>query len=165
MGERSVESVIALLANTLGDATAREVVEREVRLAGLGRTVSDEDAVAILTKIEQGGGPSGLGARLAKLRLQRAATGVSSAAVAAVAATGAKTPRIAVSQLVSMFTPALGVEKATETIRTALTALDVRGETITLDDAAVCLERLGRQGGVIATVARFAKARLLLATG
>jgi hypothetical protein len=162
MSDRSLADITTLLSSSLGEKTAREVVEREARRAGVGNTLTEDEASSLLSSIEQGGGPPGLAARLAKIRMQRSA-GASSGTTRA--ASDKPSPRLATDQLIAMFSPALGLEKASETVKNVLLAIGVTGATMTYDEAHQALERLGRQGGVVATVARFAKARLLLSTG
>ncbi|NUP07320.1 MAG: hypothetical protein HOW73_14800 [Polyangiaceae bacterium] len=148
-----------MLATSLGDAAARDAVEREASLAGLGGVLTDEETISLLKRIEAGGGPPGLAARLVRVRLERASS--HSLSVGPQTNT-TSTRRFDVREIVAMFSPALGVDKANLIVRNGLSAMNITGQTISMEEASALVEQLSRQGGIVATVARFVNARLLL---
>lgn len=156
MNGHTLSSLIAMLAVTLGEVPSREVVEREARIARLGESLTHDEAISLLTRIEEQEGAPGLAARLARSRIEREAR---SSGAGASPASG---PRFTTAQLVAMFTPSLGREKGSDVVRSAQRAVGLSGDTMSLHEATAILEHLTRLGGVVGTIARFAKARLAL---
>ncbi len=158
------ESVIAVLRDALGDQAARDLVVREAREAGLRSVGAEADRLTLLTRLERLGGTAGLAAKLALSRLRRGAQ-TSAAVVAAPAVASA--PKAPVSShstyaVVSMLARSLGDEKARDVVAAAMGELKLSGDRLSDAEALLVLERLASRDGVVGTVARFAKARLLL---
>ncbi len=165
-----------MLSPTLGEETAKQLVEREASAMGLGPMIPTVAAVALLTRLEQGDGSGSLAAQLAKRRLQRSVvsdsipppprprpmTTASRAPSSAVPPSG---PReyVPTELLVSLFANSLGEEKASELVARTITRLGLRGSQLTKADATNLLSSIESAGGIAAAVARFAKVRFVLA--
>jgi hypothetical protein len=67
-----------------------------------------------------------------------------------------------VVDLIPLLAPAIGVEKARETIESAAARLGVEAGTLSAEEALAVLDLLAKADGIIGVVARFAKARFLL---
>jgi hypothetical protein len=155
------ESVVVILRDVLGEEAARALVEREASEAKLQSIESDKDRLLLLTRIERLGGTAGLAAKLAVVRLRRAAT-FAAAASPVSPATRPVDSGHAVHALISMLARSLGDEKAREVVTAAMAELHLAGERLSEAEATSVLERLASREGVVGTVARFAKARFLL---
>jgi hypothetical protein len=70
--------------------------------------------------------------------------------------------RLPLAELVKLFGASLGQEKSTEAIHSACKALGLRTDAYTLDETMRILDRLSGTVGLVGTVARFAKARVIL---
>ena len=157
-----VSGLTASLAASVGEPTARAAVTAERERLGFGETLTLEQAGQLLLSIEAKGGAIGLAARLARARLDRtsgAGLTSSSGSIALVL------PSFSTAQVTEMFVSALGQEKALEIVKQAMIQQGLSGDRLTFDQVSRLLEALSRQTGVVSTVARFAKARLLLKTG
>ncbi len=153
--------LIASLAASVGEDAARSAVSAERTRLGLGETMPIEDAARLLQAIEARGGAAGLAARLVRVRLDRtssAGTGISRMAAVVL-------PTYLVSQIVDMFASALGQEKSHEIVRQHLQQHGITSDVLTFEQVSHMLDVLSRHSGVVSTVARFAKAKLLLKAG
>ncbi len=65
-------------------------------------------------------------------------------------------------QLIAILAPTAGEERARELVREVLGTLGIKTETFSTDEAIQALELLGKMPGVVATVTKFAMARLRL---
>ncbi len=156
-----IESIIGQLASSLGPEVAREVVERHARALGLLNLSTREEAARVLGAIDAGGGTAGLAARLLITRIERSAVSSSSSS-GLFSAPPASAKRVKVSALADAMARSLGDAKANEVVAKACGALGYTADSLTEEQAARVLESLVKLGGVIGTVARFAKVRFLL---
>lgn len=117
----------------------------------------------VLVQIESEGSTAGLAARLARSRLERGlrfgGTGMSGTF-----SSSAPEPlkSVLLSDLSATLARSLGDAKAEEAVQKAAAALGFAGPSVSIDQAVKLLESLVAQGGVVGTVARFAKVRFLL---
>jgi len=153
-----------LLATSLGEDAAREIVMREAKACGLEALSTRDEAVRLLKRIEKAGSTSGLSARLALSRIERGAPltlgGASSIFATEPPLSAGKPAQL--SELASMLAHALGDAKAEAVVTRAAQQLALSGSRVTHEEAVSLLENLSRQAGVVGTVARFAKVRFLL---
>lgn len=162
----SLESINALLARSLGDQVAGDVVRRALAEAGLTKISSREDFLRVLNRIERTGGTAGLAARLALSRAERGVAILDAQKAIKtdppVPAAPKPAPEVALSEIAKQLAFSLGDAKAEAVVAQAARALKLRGTSVTRAEAIDLLESLIQQGGVVATVARFTKVRFLL---
>jgi hypothetical protein len=178
----ALDPIIELLAGSLGDDTARDIVRREAQAMGLGAIASDADRIELLRRIEAQSGPAGLAARLALMRLQRQRSlSGKMPAVTNGASGGARQPdakhdtgpigsdkqadqagRVSRAELVDLFAKSLGATSAEAIVKRAMLRTGLPGPTMTAKEATLVLDAIENDGGVGAAVARFAKVRFLL---
>jgi hypothetical protein len=173
----TLEGIIALLAPSIGEHTARTVVTREAGALGLGPHLTTGDATRLLRQIELLSGPAGLAARLALVRARRVRT--QSVTMTAVPATPAGAPNpeeqpppsqgrdaVPVADLAALFAKSLGESVAEALVKKAMARMGVQADrvkgTISRRDAALILDQIEADGGVAGAAARFAKVRFLL---
>jgi hypothetical protein len=159
------ESVVTVLRDALGDEAARRLVEREAHAASLASIESERDLTTLLTRIEGLGGTAGLAAKLAMSRHRRGVPLSTSAPTTVRGATNAAqapSETYTIHALATLLARSLGDEKAHEVIVQAMTDLDLKGSRLAHKDAARVLDLLGARGGVVGTVAQFAKVRFML---
>lgn len=162
----TVEGIVKLLAGSVGDEVARRVVSAEASALGLGSHLTHAEAVRLLQRLDASTGPAGLAARLALTRLTRSEREVprrpgSSAEIAVRPA--ATQPRVLVSELTALFGRSLGDEKAAHVVQVAMNRVAVIGPDLDPADALRVLDEIAGMPGPAAVVARFAKARYMLA--
>ncbi|NUO50260.1 MAG: hypothetical protein HOV80_15505 [Polyangiaceae bacterium] len=175
MATEPLEPIIELLAGSLGDDTAREIVRREAQAMGLGPNVTEADRISLLRRIESQSGPAGLAARLALMRLhrQRGLSGSMPAVTNGPAGarpgdtkhddkTADSSGRVSRVELVDLFAKSLGATSAEAIVKRAMLRTGLPGPTMTAKEATLVLDAIENEGGVGAAVARFAKVRFLL---
>lgn len=173
MATEPLDPVIELLAGSLGDDTARDIVRREAQAMGLGPNVTEADRIQLLRRIETQSGPAGLAARLALMRLHRQ-RGLSGTLPAVTNGAGSRSAdpkhddkgdpsgRVSRAELVELFAKSLGATSAEAIVKRAMLRTGLPGPTMTAKEATVVLDAIENEGGVGAAVARFAKVRFLL---
>jgi hypothetical protein len=145
-----------LLAPALGYERADHVVrETLTRLGFSTRGLSTEQATRVLEMISTMQGVVGIAGRFALARAPREAMSTSGAFRSAV-------KPMSVGAVVELFVPSVGKTKATEVVEEALQKLQIRSNMLSSTEVAAVLELLVNGTGIVATVARFARARLLL---
>ncbi|MFO0552527.1 MAG: hypothetical protein U0271_29325 [Polyangiaceae bacterium] len=167
----TIETIVEMLTPSLGAARARELCEQAAKDEGITGPVTPAHTVAILKRLEKSRDTAGLAARLALARLDRqshasvadlpaASEPLSTAAPASQAAR----PKQSVQQaeIVAILARSLGDAKAAESVAKCLAALGIQRSELTPEEAGRVFDNLMTEGGVVATVARFAKARFLL---
>ena len=155
--------IVGLLATSLGDEAAREVVRRAAAKAGIANPSTRDEAIRVLVQIESEGSTAGLAARLARSRLERGLRFGGSGFSGTFSSSVPGPPKsIRLDDLASSLGRSLGDAKAEETVQKAAAALGFAGPSVTFEQAVKLLESLVAQGGVVGTVARFAKVRFLL---
>ena len=163
----STEALVKLLAPALGSEQSETLVERATTHLGLaGPALSYDDAVRILDVLSSSDGIVGVSARFAKVRLARRASSVPPAPAPDTGAPTtveplAKPDPWSLDAVAKMLAPALGDEVAQEAVRNAAARLSLEGEPTETQILAL-LDDLAVRRGVIGTVARFAKSRLIL---
>jgi hypothetical protein len=179
MATEPLDPIIELLAGSLGDDTAREIVRREAQAMGLGPSVTDAERIELLRRIESQSGPAGLAARLVLTRLHRQRTvsgkmpAVTNGASAGPPASDPKpdsgadkhaehSGRVSRTELVDLFAKSLGATAAEAMVKRAMLRTGLPGPTMTAKEATLVLDAIENDGGVGAAVARFAKVRFLL---
>lgn len=177
MEEDTRAQIVRLLATSVGEAEARGVVDRELVKLGLSRLKSADDVMTLLKSLETHTSAVGLAARLALTRVRRGADIVHSASGAFLflPAEGASGPTSGtravgssdkvhnVAEVVAMLARSLGDEAATQLTQEALTRAGIAGPELSRAEMGRVLDQLVDKGGAVASVARFCKARLLLA--
>lgn len=163
MSSGPLDALIALLATSLGDDSARAIVTREARALSLEEPRTQEDFLLLLRAIERLGGTAGLAARLAITRIERGVPllGAHAKPVSLPAAASTAKP-VAVSEIVRMLAQTLGDEQAAAAVTKGMSSLALKGPALRKDDAVHLLDAIVAEGGTVGTVARFAKVRLLL---
>lgn len=165
---RPYRELVALLSTSLGEDTARTIVDREALAAGLTAILTPEDTTLVLGRIEALGGTAGLAARLALTRMSRGdamnSTPPSYSALPRTTLSPSRPSSLTfnVSDLVSMLARSLGDAKAEEVVARAQQATKIYGPLLTREQAVLLFDRLIEERGAVGTVARFAKARFLL---
>lgn len=174
MATEPLDPIIELLAGSLGDDSAREIVRREAQAMGLGPNVTEADRIQLLRRIESQSGPAGLAARLALMRLhrQRGLSGSMPAVTNGAAGRPGDTKhddrsadssgRVSRAELVDLFAKSLGATSAEAIVKRAMLRTGLPGPTMTAKEATMVLDAIENEGGVGAAVARFAKVRFLL---
>jgi hypothetical protein len=172
--------LVALLAPTLGEDKARELVGPAGR--AFGETVELSRAVALLDEMGRTAGLVGVAARFARARLVRRDSAPdekerasapepppSWSTVRAVPPRGSSAngapygPRlIGRAEIVALLAPSLGEEKAGEIVGSAAASIDLTGELFEKTKALRLLDVLAAVPGIVGVTARFAKARMLL---
>jgi len=71
--------------------------------------------------------------------------------------------RVPLSELASLLAASLGDDKARATVRETVAAMGLSGPELEPRDAFRVLEKISESPGIVGTVARFAKARFILA--
>jgi hypothetical protein len=125
----------------------------------LGDELSAEQAARILEDLAQMEGLVGVVARFVKTRSN---IGESTPASSREPVRAAEDERYSRAQLNALLGPALGDAKGLEAIATYAQKIGAGGDTFTRAQALEMLELMAQVEGVLGTVARFAKARLLL---
>ncbi|MBL8742276.1 MAG: hypothetical protein JNK04_14305 [Myxococcales bacterium] len=155
--------IVGLLATSLGDDAARQVVRRAAVAAGIENPSTRDEAMRVLVQIEKEGSTAGLAARLARSRLERGLRFAGSGFSGTFSSSVPDPPKsIRLDELSSTLARSLGDAKAEEAVQKAAAALGFAGPSVTVEQAVKLLESLVAQGGVVGTVARFAKVRFLL---
>jgi hypothetical protein len=163
--------IIELLAVTLGEEKARATWGEAVR--GVGMNVADtyqrEPGFAAIDALSRAPGLVGMAARFARLRLDQLPTtspslsrdpGSDRHAAPAQGTTLAAAGNAV--DLLPFFSPALGEDKAKETLQHHARALGLDPWLLSHDDALKLLDALSTAPGLLGVVARFAKTRFLL---
>lgn len=177
MEEDTREQIIRLLATSVGETEARGVVERELKKLGLSRLKNGDDVVTLLKSLETHSSAVGLAARLALTRVRRGADIVHSASgsfvflppepvsgpASGTRPVGSNDKLHNVAEVVAMLARSLGDDAATQLTHEALTRAGIAGPELSRVEMASVLDQLVAKGGAVASVARFCKARLLLA--
>jgi hypothetical protein len=162
----SLETIVNLLASSLGDDAAREIVSREAGALGLGNNLTTDEALRLLGRIEASSGPASLAARLAIIRVRRSSSAtmprVAPAATDAPPPSPRAEPIVLVAEIVELFAKSLGDEKARAVVDEALGRLGLTGPRLRRSDASKLLDIVSDGGGLPGSVARFAKVRFLL---
>jgi len=158
-----LEVIIGLLATSLGDDAARQIVVRAAKASGIENPSTRDEATRLLAHIEAAGSTAGLAARLARSRLERGlrfgGSGFSGTFASSIPAPSSK---VKLSELAATFARALGDTKAEEVVQKGAAALGFAGPAVSTEQAVRLLESLVAHGGVVGTVARFAKVKFLL---
>lgn len=167
------EEIVTLLSTSLGEGTARTIVDRAAADAGLTAVLTEEDTLTVLRAIERMGGTAGLAGRLALTRLSRGG-GVNGTVSSTVPAGPPSRPApvtinegsklFAVDDIVSMLARSLGDAKAAEAVSKVQQTTKLYGPQLDKDQVVRIFDALIAVRGAVGTVARFAKARFLLAT-
>ncbi len=154
------DELAMLLASALGLEKSVEVVTAAARSLGLsGASYSHEEARSLFDALSRVDGLVGVVARFAVSRgdLEE----VLSRTPASIRAM--KTlPAPEEIDLISLLSPALGVEKAREATMEAATRLGLDGEVLSREGVLAVLDDLSQKEGIVGVVARFAKTRFLL---
>lgn len=165
----TVEGIVRLLADSVGEEAARRVVTAEASAMGLGSHLTQAESVRLLQRLDAATGPAGLAARLALTRLTRSQRDAprrtsSSANFAAIGASAARAPatRVPVAELTSLFVRSLGEEKAAQLVQSVMNRVGVIGPDLDETQALKVLDEIAATPGPAAAVARFAKARFML---
>ncbi len=158
-----LEVIVGLLATSLGDDAARAVVRRAATAAGIENPSTRDEALRVLAQIEKEGSTAGLAARLARSRIERGLRVGASGFSGTFSSTVPGPPKsIRLDELTATLARSLGDAKAEEAVQKGAAALGFAGPSVTIEQAVKLLESLVAQGGVVGTVARFAKVRFLL---
>jgi hypothetical protein len=157
------EVIVGLLATSLGDETARAVVRRAAKAAGVENPSTRDEAMRVLVQIESEGSTAGLAARLARSRLERGLRFGGSGFSGTFSSSVPAPPKsILLSDLAATLARSLGDAKAEDAVQKGAAALGFAGSSVSVEQAVKLLESLVAQGGVVGTVARFAKVKFLL---
>jgi hypothetical protein len=161
MTAASRDDLVARLAAVVGAERASELVESAARALD----VQTWDASAldlVIDHLAAARGAIGATVRLHRSRLRMLA---GRAAVEAASPPPASPPPAARAldsnrqRLVGLLSPSLGVEKSEALIDAAAKRRGLRRSPLSRADALLILEELTQEGGLVGTVARFAKAR------
>lgn len=155
MGRENANALIASLTPSLGAQAGSVVREALEELNLVEEDLSEADARSVLQLLMTRSGRIGMSARLAAARNAPPA-----------ASRGERPPssetRITRESLVAMLAPALGDAAAKKAVEDHLTALRLTEASLSVEDTGRVLEHMAGVEGILGTVARFAKARLLL---
>lgn len=145
----------AFLAPALGHERADKVVSETLTRLGFPKQgLHSEEAMAVLRLISQAEGVVGVAGRFA---LTRVGTRTRSAPSKA-----SQLRPMEVKAVIELFVPSVGSAKANEVVSVALKKLGIESATLSSEQVAEVLDLALRAGGIVATVARFARARLWL---
>lgn len=146
------------LATALGYERADRIVESTlVKLALPRKGLSHDDAMRVLESVAQVDGVVGVAGRIALARAPREAMSVSGQFRSGL-------PSMTVARMVELFVPSVGNAKAEEVVAAARSKLRIESDTLTSKQVSEMLDHIAGGAGIVATVARFARARLLLDT-
>jgi hypothetical protein len=153
--------LLSRLAGVVGEERAAEIVDDTARALGLDGT-AEAGVEPIVDRLAESRGAIGATVRLLRSR-SRLATQSHARDVERPLDDGTG-PRPSVDhanvgKLVDLLTPALGKERATELVATAIVRLSLDRRALGRRDGLAVLEALALQPGLTGTVARFAKAR------
>lgn len=155
-----LRELIGLLSGSVGlERSVRAVQETCLRLGLDANFLDARTADNVLEELGHCAGAVGAAARAARAR-PAPFSGPPTPPAPNGRATGPRHHRR--TELVNLLAPSLGREKADEAIELACRDLGVEGADLSLDEALAVLEHLAAQGGFVAVIARFAKARLAL---
>jgi hypothetical protein len=169
LGDYRHGEIVALLAPTLGEERAGEVVRDALTaLRVTGDAIARRDVARTLEHIGRTPGFVGSVARFALARVM-----VKDAVMVKEAGEARRTvpppgPRpvkdeiLGRSELTALLASSLGEEKAKEVVEEALRKLGALHDTFPLSQGVAALDELARSEGLVGVTARFAKARLLL---
>jgi hypothetical protein len=147
-----------LLAPALGMERAEQVVHTTLQQLGFpSQALHVDEALAALRLISQSDGVVGVAGRFALTRVT-----VGRDAVASAPRSEARLKPMTRNALVQLFVPSVGNEKANDAVSTALARLNISSQTLNAEEVGAVLGLFVDGGGILATVARFARARLLL---
>lgn len=151
--------IVEHLASIVGREKAAELVDEAGRTSGAHAADPDE-AERILDQLATVRGAVGVSARMMRQRVRGSGAHRVPEPLRADArgpSTAAEHPNV--GRLVGMLAPAVGAERAAELVGEALTSLGKDRRVLDRAGALAVLESLATRGGLIGTVARFAKAR------
>lgn len=164
-GPYTEHDLVALLAPTLGDERARELVRGALGTLNLseGRFPS-QDAVRVLELI---GGSAGFVGSVARFALARFTLNDATAVAAGPPSSrGGEseggTETLSRSEVTSLLAPALGEEKSEEAVSEALRKHGLPRDALSITQALAVLGELSLADGLVGVAARFAKARVLM---
>jgi hypothetical protein len=165
-GEKIFAQLVRLFAPTLGQTKSEEII-RSTALA-FGTAVADLDvhtAKRMLSALSGVDGLIGVAARLATLRFEPPRAREAEPEVSQRLATTQRSRRIGLNLVKALLAPTLGSEKSEQLVSEAVTQLALPDE-LSEQQALRLFDRLAGMGGLVATAAHFAKARLtMLAPG
>lgn len=148
--------IVEHLAAIVGREKAAELVDDAARASGAHAADPDE-ASRILDHLAAVRGAVGVSARLMRQRVRAAPGHRAPEPVRGETKGPGDHPNF--GRLVNMLAPAVGEEQAAELVAEAIQALGSDRRALGRASALAVLEQLASRGGLIGTVARFAKAR------
>jgi hypothetical protein len=159
MDVSSRAAIAALLSSSLGSEAARAAVDREAAVLGFGNALTTLEGVELLHRLESGGGPAGLAARIVLQRLERSASGQSSGQFRPSSIPEAA---IRVAEVQRLLAVGLGDKRAHDVLHQALALLGLSEDELSKADAVRVLDVIEETTPPAASVARFAKVRIHL---
>jgi hypothetical protein len=164
-GRYTVDDLVALLAPTLGEERARELVRGA--LASLSVSEADfagPDAIRVLELVGRTPGFVGSVSRfaLARFTLKDATSSASRPRSSTSGLRGVKNDALARHELTDLLAPTLGQEKSDEAVLEVLRKHGFPLDAFSLAQALSVLEALAMSPGLVGVAARFAKAHLLM---
>jgi hypothetical protein len=162
-----IQELVALLSPTLGEEPSRELLLETFKTLQLsGPTVSMEEALHVLDLLGQVSGIVGSVARFAKVRLERVGGALPADAVSPAQPSDPPRaePLTSADELIALLAPNLGQEKSAEIVHEILRRRRLPADGLALPRALEVLEEIASAKGVLNVAARFAKARLIMAS-
>ncbi|MFO0682411.1 MAG: hypothetical protein U0234_10185 [Sandaracinus sp.] len=151
--------IVEHLASIVGREKAAELVDEAARASGAHAADPDE-AERILDQLATVRGAVGVSARMMRQRVRGSGAHRAPETLRTdPRAPGPPADHPNVARLVNMLAPAVGAERAAELVSDALATLGRDRRGLDRAGALAVLENLASRGGLIGTVARFAKAR------
>jgi hypothetical protein len=151
-GNDRFQTLVDSLSVPLGRERSLEVVRATVQEIGANeQSLSEDDVRNVLDMLGRRGGIVGVAARVAQRPLTRATT-----------ETRLPLKGVGRDSLVMMIAPAVGEATAREAIERFTAQMGIVQSPMTIEQASRVLEAMAQVEGILGTVARFAKVRLLL---
>jgi len=163
--------LVSLIAPALGKEKGEELISAAARSFGYSTDTLDiERALQILGSLESNPGIVGVAARFAKSRLlSRTNQSSSSIQLPAIDAPAERAEpvqkgvaRLPAREIVKLLAATLGTEKARETLAAALAHFQLADGPLDQTQTLALLDHIAKEPGIVGTVARFAKARVIL---
>lgn len=161
----TLQQLIDVLAQSSGEERARSIVVDEcARLRVRFPPSSAEELARVTSELSRRAGAVGASIRLALRRADPArSTSRGHGAAATEAGSGAHDAVGGAQRLIDLLTPALGKIQAQNLVLSTCLEIGLEADWLTLQQVDRVLDHLSSRGDYIATVARFAKAKAMLA--
>ncbi len=161
----TLDDLVALLAPTLGEERARELVRGALASLSLSEAAfPSQDAIRVLELIGRSPGFIGSVSRfaLARFTLRDATSSAPRPRSSTSGLRGVKNDALARHELTDLLAPTLGQEKSEEAVLEVLRMLGIPPDTFSFAQALAVLDALARSEGLVGVAARFAKAHVLM---